>query len=611
MPPKSLRRLAHLTVVAAALVASRPAEAHDPTAVLVVVNSASPASAQVGEHYIRLRDVPEANVVRLPMPTTEEVTREQYLRSIENPLARWFTRHAAHDRILFVVLTKGVPLRVAGSTGRQGTVASVDSELALLYRRMTGRPLAPGGPVPNPYFLGARPSGDARPFARADHDLFLVTRLDGFTAEDAMALATRGRQAASAASAPAAGTVALDMKAAVSDPANEWLRAAAARLGEMGMTDRVLLETTSAVVRDRRDLLGYYSWGSNDPSNRERQLGLHFVPGAIAGQFVSSDARTFVEPPPGWSPGTWERRQDYYAGSPQSLAGDLVRQGVTGVSAQVAEPFLDAAVRPDILFPTYLSGFTLAEAYYLALPSLSWQTIVLGDPLARVAPASAAPAPPADSTIDPATQLPALFARRRLEQVPTAGLNLDAVKAMLRYEVLDARGETVEARKALEEAAALDKTMAGPRLALAGLAEQEGDHKAAIARYREVLAANGNNIVALNNLAFSLAVHQKLPADALPLAERAYTLSRGDATIADTVGWVHHLLGNRAQAARFIGEALRGAGENGEVRLHAAAILAAAGDVAGAKRELAKALELDPTIETRRADVVSEIRARQ
>lgn len=589
--------------------AATPARAQAAGGTLLVVNAASEASVQVGDHYARLRGIAEPDVLRVPMPVAEQVTRDQYVRAIETPIARWFARQVAHDRVLVIVLAKGVPLRVAGTTGRQGTVASVDSELALLYRKMTGRPVAPGGPVPNPYFLGDRPLAQARPFSRADHDIFLVTRLEGFTVDDAKALAARGVEAsARGAAGLAAGRVALDMKAAIDDPGNEWLRSTSARLGEMGLADRVLLETTSTVVRDAQDLLGYYAWGSNDPSMKERAPAIGFVPGAVAGQFVSSDARTFVEPPADWKLGTWENAASYYAGSPQSLTGDLVRAGVTGVSGQVAEPYLDAAVRPDILFPAYLAGLTLAEAYYLALPSLSWQTVIVGDPLARVAPPRAAAAAP-ETAIDPATELPALFSKRRLDALQAPGTNVEALKAMLRWEVRTARDDAAGARKALEEAAAADPKMAGPRLALAQVLDTEGDHDGAIARYREVLALNPNNIVALNNLAFAMATHGRAPADALPLAERAYTLSRGDATVADTVGWVHHLLGNRTQAARYVGEALRGAGDNGEVRLHAAVILAGAGDIEGARRELAKALELDPTLEQRRADLVAEARA--
>jgi Flp pilus assembly protein TadD len=94
-------------------------------------------------------------------------------------------------------------------------------------------------------------------------------------------------------------------------------------------------------------------------------------------------------------------------------------------------------------------------------------------------------------------------------------------------------------------------------------------------------------------------VRQKKPADALPLAEKAYTLAPGNGNVADTLAWVHYLAGNKAQAGRYIGEALRGEPNSAEVRLHAAVILLEAGDLEGAKREYAKAVELDATIAER------------
>jgi len=36
------------------------------------------------------------------------------------------------------MLTKDVPIRISGTSGRSGPNASVDSELTLLYRRRTG-----------------------------------------------------------------------------------------------------------------------------------------------------------------------------------------------------------------------------------------------------------------------------------------------------------------------------------------------------------------------------------------------------------------------------------------------------------------------------------------
>jgi uncharacterized protein (TIGR03790 family) len=531
--------------------------------------------------------------LRLQAPTSDEVTREQFSRTIETPLIAWFGRQAAHDRIACLVLTKGVPLRIAGTTGRNGTTASVDSELALLYRRMTGKPVPPQGFVVNPYFTGDQPISAWRPFSHENVDIFLVTRLDGYTADDAIALIDRAQ-------APAAsGRVVLDMKAALDDKGNQWLQAAADRLRLMGLGDRVVLDTTSAVVRDQQDVLGYYSWGSNDPAITDRDLHNRFAPGAIAGQFVSTDGRTFQEPPAGWTFGRWPEKDTHHAGSPQSLAGDLIRQGVTGVSAQVAEPFFDATIRPEILFPAYLSGFTLAEAYYLAMPFLSWQTVVVGDPLATV-PVPNPVARPAmlDPGTDAATELSAWYSRRRLQNLGVV-VTPEAARGWLLAEARRGRGDEAGSRQALEAATAADPRLKAGQLLLASYDERDGRYADAARRYQVVLEHDGKDVIALNNLAFALAVHEKRPADALPYAERAATLAPSNPAILDTLAWVHHLLGHKPQAARAIGAALRLDPDNPEYAWHGAAILASAGELARARTLLTRALERAPALAER------------
>ena len=114
-----------------------------------------------------------------------------------------------------------------------------------------------------------------------------------------------------------------------------------------------------------------------------------FDPGALAGMFVSTDGRTFKEPPASWQPGDGAPGARF-AGTSDSLAADLIRAGVTGVSAHVDEPYLDASIRPDIIFPAYASGRNLAESFYAAMPYLSWQTLIVGDPLCAPFPAPAA-----------------------------------------------------------------------------------------------------------------------------------------------------------------------------------------------------------------------------
>ena len=234
---------------------------------------------------------------------------------IQAPIARWLTTQRAQDRIHFVVLTKGIPLRVRGSVGRAGTVASVDSELTLLYRRMTGKAVPPAGPVPNPYFLGDRPVSDASPFTHAAHDFYLVTRLDGFTIDDALRLVDFSLNATSK------GQFLLDEKASWLVKGNLWLRTAAERLRGAGLADRVVLEQTSQVLTNRQGVLGYYSWGSNDPAIKVRTFGLTFLPGALGVTFVSSDARTFRPPPEDWRLGYLDRSVDLFRRIPTVAHG--------------------------------------------------------------------------------------------------------------------------------------------------------------------------------------------------------------------------------------------------------------------------------------------------
>ena len=103
-----------------------------------------------------------------------------------------------------------------------------------------------------------------------------------------------------------------------------------------------------------------------------------------------------------------------FGGSHQSLIGDLIRDGVTGVAGHVAEPYLNATIRPDILFPAYARGFNLIESFYLAMPSLSWQTVVVGDVLCSPFGASQPQTTDLNPPIDPDTELPAFFSARRV-----------------------------------------------------------------------------------------------------------------------------------------------------------------------------------------------------
>ena len=354
--------------------------------VLIVVNDRSAISQRIGEHYRTARGVPPSQVVRIHTEPVEEIERSTFTADIAQPIAAHLLNRRLEDRILAIVLTKGVPLKIRGSGGLQGTQSSVDSELTLLYRILVQGAVSAEGRVANPYFQPGPPV----PFTRAANDIYLVTRLDGYALEDVLELIERAGKPAKR------GKVILESKSVFwwssAAPGNKWLKDASRRLENSGL--QVVLTGSGGGVNGEKDVIGYAGWGSNDPATKTRSPGFRWLPGAIASWFVSTSARTFTRPPSGWNIGPWGDPQTYYATSPQSLIGDLIAEGVTGVVGFVYEPYLDGTARPEILFPAYRAGFTLAESFYMALPHLSWQAVVVGDPLAApFGPVGNRPAP--------------------------------------------------------------------------------------------------------------------------------------------------------------------------------------------------------------------------
>jgi uncharacterized protein (TIGR03790 family) len=584
------------TAIALMLVAvtARALCAQSAANVLLVVNEASSTSVQIGEYYARKRALPSTNLLRIRAPIAEEIGRVAYEELVERPIAARLTSRGAEDYILYIVLTKDVPLRVAGSTGMSGTVASVDSELTLLYRKLVGRAVPAAGRVDNPYFAAAPDGSSIKPFTHAVADIYLVTRLDGFSVAEVTALIDRGL-------APAkGGKIVLDEKGTGIDRAGDrWLEHTAEVLSAKGF-DNVLLERTTALAGHQAGVMGYYSWGSNDPAFKSRRIDLDFVPGAIAATFVSTDGRTFHEPPAGWQIShEWSDRTKWFEGSSQSLTGDLIRAGVTGVAGHVAEPYLDGTIRPYILFPAYAAGMNLAEAFYLAMPYLSWQTIVVGDPLCAPFRTSRLTDADIDKGPDPVTELPRVFSERRVAQLAANGGSVDALRQLLKAETRLQLHDRAGARTALEQALKIDPGLVSADKALADLDELEGRQEEALKRYQRVVERLPNDALMLNNLAYSLATHGGKPGEAMPYAQRAAKLAPTNVSVLDTLGWVCHLIGDDKAADAALQQARQFHPTAADVWIHSAVVHLALGQPASAEQDLAAALKIDPAVEKR------------
>src|SRR5687768_11883926 len=101
MSRRGLRRGALWLAIVLIAASPRSGGAQSPSNVLVVANSASNDSVQIAEYYARRRQIPQDQVLRLKLPTAEEITRAQYGALIEGPIGEWLVAHSAHDRILY------------------------------------------------------------------------------------------------------------------------------------------------------------------------------------------------------------------------------------------------------------------------------------------------------------------------------------------------------------------------------------------------------------------------------------------------------------------------------------------------------------------------------
>lgn len=392
----------HALVATASLICVS-AFAQGPENVLLVVNKDSKLSKAVGQYYQQRRNVAASQVCSIRTLDQEEIDRVSFEDEVRKPILKCLTKGSLQDRILYIVLTKGVPLKIKPT--ERDDQASVDSELTLAYPDMLGVPRVLKGGSPNPYF-SLSSMGKFQRFSHRGFQMYLVTRLDGYDLDDVRALIDRGL------SPSRQGRFVLDLSYDDNATGNNWLREAAAKLKAAGVPEsRIRLETTAALLTGEKEVLGYAGWGSNDRSNHSRVLNNTWVNGALLVEFVSTDARTFERPPKKWNIGKWSDPPDtFFDGSPQSLIADYIHEGVTGVAGNVYEPYLNACGRPQILFPAYLSGLNLAESFYAALPLLSWQTVVIGDPLTSPFTGDPLPRAEADPPKDPATGLPKYFA---------------------------------------------------------------------------------------------------------------------------------------------------------------------------------------------------------
>ncbi|MGO9204493.1 MAG: TIGR03790 family protein [Limisphaerales bacterium] len=356
-------------------------KAPSPDQVLIVFNADSPVSRAVAGDYAAKRHVRNLLSVRCQdsalSAKNETMTPAAYTQAIEDPVRAYLAAHAGID---FIVLTKGIPIRVKSSAA----FPSVDSSLAALdYTHQPGAVrISINGDGAMGYAFSNRYWNASEPFSHLRFGGYLVTRLDGYTEADAKALVSRALAAergltngrvlldvqpsfglGDKAGQPAPITVTAISKESPWSEFNADMRGAHDLLVKRGIPDE--LDLSETFVGGRSNLLGYFSWGSNDArfSSGAYQT-LFFAPGSLSDTAVSTSARTFLPTTGG-----------------QTLLVDLIAHGLTCGKGYVDEPLLQAVASPTIALDRYTAGYTMAESFYAASHFVGWEDVVVGDPL--------------------------------------------------------------------------------------------------------------------------------------------------------------------------------------------------------------------------------------
>jgi uncharacterized protein (TIGR03790 family) len=372
----------------------------EPAEVLVVANSKMTESIEIAQFYMGERKIPTSHLVTVPLTLYETMTRDEYDGVLKKAVLDALDGLLPVQRIAAIVLVYGVPLKVLPpepswdekelvhqyrswqeiltrdtsekETTREGKKAelvksvgrllntdqraAVDSELALA--KAGSYNLA--GWVSNPYFLGFQ----GLPPAVSKDQVLLVSRLDGPDA------ATVYRVIADTLKTEKTG---LRGKAYFDA---RWPRPEHAEGTGYARYDLSLHRAAEAVaprmttvVDNRQELFaekscpeaalycGWYSLGHYLDS-------FVWQKGAIGYHIGSAECTTLRDK----QSSVWCLK--------------MLENGVAATIGPVYEPYVQGFPLPELFFANLIEGYmSLGEAYLTSLPYLSWQMVLIGDPL--------------------------------------------------------------------------------------------------------------------------------------------------------------------------------------------------------------------------------------
>ena len=343
-----------------------PALALEPHELLVIANKDHDGSLDVARLYMQQRRIPSENLLIVRAGTAESCSREDYIAHIQKPVRHYFKRHPKISRgVRCIVLMYGLPLKILPSEKvadhRMSDRASVDSEIALV--RAPAYPL--GGWIPNPFFIHHQ-ALEKLPVGKPD--VLMVARIDGPTAEIARRIIA---DSIDAERTGLSGKVYLDARWPYPETPPQTGYAVtdyhihqAARALDRKFKLPVILDDDKSVFKAGSDLDAalYCGWYSL----RTYVDAFDWQKGSVGYHIASAECATLKSS----RSQVWCKR--------------MLEDGAAATVGPVFEPYAQAFPLPDVFFGCLADGYlALAECYLLSSRFLSWQMVLIGDPLYR------------------------------------------------------------------------------------------------------------------------------------------------------------------------------------------------------------------------------------
>lgn len=330
-------------------------------------------SLQVANYYRDARLIPNQNVIGISATTTEAISRSVYNTEIKTPIESALTSAGIASSTKYIVLVKGVPLKIKDSnpaTGDFGDInssdySSVDSALCLLFQNQhTPSVLA------NPYYNDPGTSKDYR-FKNGFYGNstvrlnYLVTRLDGYSLIDVINMIDNSVLAYTSST-----------KHFILDDHNKDYDSFSLTYSKLKAISGVTVnpdpwsDTTSFITTSTEAVIGYASHGfhAGMPQNYYSSTLslLNWSPGAVSVTYESYNALSLINPA---------------INNGHGQLASFIAQGGSGGIGNVYEPYASAIAKENIWAPAYALGYNWADAAYMSMAYLDWVNVVLGDPL--------------------------------------------------------------------------------------------------------------------------------------------------------------------------------------------------------------------------------------